>query len=447
MAGTMGGPQGVDRVRGHPRLREEITRLGDVWLDDTVKGMPPNVKPIRARDIGACRWNVLDDQLTMPLLTVSASAMSHNLTTMQRYCDGNGVHLAPHGKTTMSPELLLRQLQGGAWGVTAATLSQLQIFRSFGIDRILFANEIAGKAHARYVCQLLRDDPFELYSWVDSAPGVEQLSAASVEEHLCAPLKVLIEVGYPGGRTGVRDAGQLAQVLDAILLSKGRIVLAGVSGYEGTLPVERTAPAQERIRAYLTEVADTVDRLIDWQALPEAFLVSAGGSATFDHVVEAFASRWPGKARVILRCGCYLTHDHGRYEHTSPLRSDQSGKSSSANDGLRQALTLWSYVISRPEPTRAFLSFGKRDTGADYGRPRPLHYAPAGSTDLHEMRGRVLKLHDHHAHLEIPAGHPLAVGDRVACGIAHPCVTIDKWRVVYEIDDDLNVVGAFPTFF
>ncbi len=443
----MGGPEATDRVRDHTRLWQEITRLGDVWLDDTVKGMPPNVKPIRARDIGASRWNVLDDQFTMPLLTLSASAMSHNLNAMQRYCESTGVHLAPHGKTTMSPELLLRQLQGGAWGVTAATLSQLQIFRSFGIDRILFANEIAGKAHARYVCQMLRDDPFELYSWVDSAPGVEQLSAASAEEHLSVPLKVLIEVGYPGGRTGVRDAGQLSQVLDAILQSKGRIVLAGVSGYEGALPVERTVSAQERIRAYLTDVADAVDQLIDRHALPETFLVSAGGSATFDHVVAAFTPRWPGRAQVILRCGCYLTHDHGRYEDTSPLRSAQAGKGSSADDGLRQALTLWSYVISRPEPTRAFLSFGKRDAGADYGLPKPLHYAAGGSTDLREMPGKVLKMHDHHAHLEIPAGHPLAVGDRVACGIAHPCVAIDKWRVVYEVDDDLNVVGALPTFF
>ena len=37
-----------------------------------------------------------------------------------------GIDLAPHGKTTMSPQLFRRQLDAGAWGLTFATVTQLR---------------------------------------------------------------------------------------------------------------------------------------------------------------------------------------------------------------------------------------------------------------------------------------------------------------------------------
>jgi D-serine dehydratase len=37
------------------------------------------------------------------------------------------VQLAPHGKTTMSPQLFRRQLDAGAWGLTFANVHQLRL--------------------------------------------------------------------------------------------------------------------------------------------------------------------------------------------------------------------------------------------------------------------------------------------------------------------------------
>jgi D-serine dehydratase len=54
---------------------------------------------------------------------------------------------------------------------------------------------------------------------------------------------------------------------------------------------------------------------------------------------------------------------------------------------------------------------------------------------------------DQHAHLTVPPGHGVAVGDLVALGPSHPCTTFDKWRTLYLVDDDYTVTEEVPTFF
>jgi D-serine dehydratase len=428
------------------RLAEAVSRLDDVWLDETVKGMPADVGRIRAGDVGKQGWNLLAGDLSMPALTVTRSAIHNNIRAMQRHCSDRGVLLAPHGKTTMAPGLFKRQLEAGAWGLTAATVHQVAVYRRFGVGRIIMANEVSSEQDARRLGSLLQSDPFELYLWVDSVASVELLISASRAAGLLEPLNVFLEIGHMHGRTGLRNLSDIDTVVSAITASSGRLVLVGVSGYEGTLPTDRTVAAQQRIRDYLADFADAVDRLIQLDVLPESFLISAGGSAAFDHVLDALAGRWGDRATLILRSGCYVTHDHGKYAEVSPLRASEicGGKDRLA---LRPALIVWSNVISRPEAELALLSFGKRDAAQDYGLPTPLFEASGRSARPRELTGTIRRLHDHHAHLEIPETDPLRVGSRVGCGVSHPCTNFDRWRYVYEIDDNKEVLGVLKTFF
>ena len=59
----------------------------------------------------------------------------------------------------------------------------------------------------------------------------------------------------------------------------------------------------------------------------------------------------------------------------------------------------------------------------------------------------VTGLNDQHCHMRIPASSPLQLGDMVAFGISHPCLTFDKWQVIPVVDDDYNVIDAVRTFF
>jgi D-serine deaminase-like pyridoxal phosphate-dependent protein len=58
----------------------------------------------------------------------------------------------------------------------------------------------------------------------------------------------------------------------------------------------------------------------------------------------------------------------------------------------------------------------------------------------------VTALNDQHAYLET-AGTDLAVGDRIACGIVHPCTAFDKWRQLALVDERYRVLETIDTFF
>ncbi len=76
-------------------------------------------------------------------------------------------------------------------------------------------------------------------------------------------------------------------------------------------------------------------------------------------------------------------------------------------------------------------------------------YRPGGRTgpeDLVEGCASV-EMNDQHLYMDVPDSAPLAIGDMVAFGISHPCLTFDKWQVIPIVDDDYNVVSAIRTFF
>jgi D-serine dehydratase len=170
--------------------------------------------------------------------------------------------------------------------------------------------------------------------------------------------------------------------------------------------------------------------------------VTAGGSAFFDRVVAVLGQGWPdgGGVRVVLRSGCYLTHDHGVYERTSPLAAD-------AGQGFWPAFEAWGAVLSRPDPDVAVVGIGKRDVPSDIDLPRPLRVRGDDGTVGDPPAMHVRRLMDQHAICTLDGSSRLAVGDLVSFGISHPCTAFDRRRVIPVVDDEERVVDAIATMF
>ena len=107
----------------------------DIALDCVDKGVPYGPPGT---------WNVLADDLHFPLLVLKETALAHNIAVMAEWCRHNGFLLAPHGKTTMCPQIYRRQLDAGAWAITVANVSQAMVCVRSGIRRILIANQVMG---------------------------------------------------------------------------------------------------------------------------------------------------------------------------------------------------------------------------------------------------------------------------------------------------------------
>jgi D-serine dehydratase len=463
------------------QLEERIEALRHQAIAPTQKGFGSIAtgRTVTAAGLEAQRPPALGGEFTMPLLVLHDSALRHNVSAMARWCADAGVLLAPHGKTTMAPQLFARQLAAGAWAMTAATISQVQVYRSFGVERILIANELTDPAGIRWLAGALSADPsWECFAYVDSVAGVELLDAGLTAAGAARALPVLVELGFPGGRTGCRSVAEALEVAAAAERA-GRLVLAGAAGYEGGLgndtePVTLAAVADYcgRLRQLGYAIAERAPGAV--KGMPDdpsaggtsgargaggtvgaidggprrvAPLVSAGGSAYFD-VVTAELTR-PGESggkaaggppAVVLRSGCYLTHDHGEYAQIGPAVRK-------AGPDLRPAIELWAPVLSCPEPGLALVCAGRRDVSFDQGMPVPLRVRRADGTIEPARPLRVSRLDDQHAYLSVPDGTRLGPGDLVGFGISHPCTTLDKWRVIPVVDDEYQVIDAVHTFF
>jgi D-serine dehydratase len=352
------------RVNTLPHGGLALSALDEMQLPAGTKGLPIS-EPLRQGAIGALGWNVLGGQVSYPVAVLKESALRHNLAWMKAFCERYKVVLAPHGKTTMSPQLFGAQLANGAWGITLATMVQVQVAQQFGVRRVLLANQLVGPADIAMMTALLRGDPdFELVVLADSVAGVHRLSSAMLAAGLGKPLPVLVELGLPGKRAGCRTDDEAAAIARAIAKAPG-LALAGVEGYEGLLDAPGAVSDFVRRITHLVAAFDG-EGLLAWGEI----IVSAGGSAYFDLVARGFEnmSALSRPIVAILRSGCYLTKDHGTYlRHMVDLDARESEE-----DGLRPALEVWSMVQSLPEPGLAILTMGKRDASYDVELPIPL---------------------------------------------------------------------------
>lgn len=407
------------------------------------KGLGALTSAASREEIEHLGWNLLREDLSLPVAVLYAEKLNHNLRWMQRFIESYGMHLAPHGKTTMAPALFHMQLGSGAWGITVATAQQACVAHAHGVHRVFMANELVGKANMTAIAQLLRDPGFDFYCLVDSAAQVEQLGRYLRSAGL--RLQVLIELGVTGGRSGIRDEGQLDAVLAALAGWPDALVLCGIEIYEGVLDTE---PA---IREFLRRAVAVTRRLFAEQRFARTpALLSGAGSAWYDVVAEEFSAAGLGNAvEIILRPGCYLTHDVGAYRAAQARILQHNPIARAMISGLDPALHIWAYVQSVPEPDRAIIGFGKRDAAFDSGLPvpalhfRPGQFAPAAAP----AHWAVTKMMDQHAYLRIEPGDDLRVGDMIAFDIAHPCLTFDKWRVLPIVNAQFDVVDIVETFF
>jgi D-serine dehydratase len=428
----------------------KLDALQELLLDHRVKGMPGGVEPFALGRIGERKWNVLGEDLPLPLAVLKERALTHNSGWMQRFLGLSGAKIAPHGKTTMSPQLFQRQLGDGAWAMTVATVHQLQVARDFGVGRVVLANQLVGRQAVRYVLDELNRDPdFDFYCLVDSVANVAQLAAAAREAAIRRPLQVLLEGGFPGGRTGVRDRDTALAVAKAVRTAAPYLALRGVEGFEGLFhgaTVEETAQEVSGFLDFLVDIAIDIEKCDLFAA--GSVILSAGGSAFYDLVADRFRGAGIGRDFFVLpRSGCYLTHDSVLYREADAALHRRAPQTETIGPGLMPALEVWAYVQSRPEPGKVLLTMGKRDVSYDE-LPVPLTwYRPGMSAPQPVPAGHaVTGLNDQHGHMTVPASSPLAVGDMIAFGISHPCLTFDKWQVICLVDDDYTVTGAIKTF-
>ena len=425
-------------------------------LNHEFKGFPTGHAPLALNDVGAQGWRVLQGDLPLPLAVLKQPALTHNLAWMRDFCAQRGLDIAPHGKTTMSPELYARQIAAGAWGISFATVYQAAVGARHGVARLIIANQVLQAADLDGLASLLRDHAGLLaFFLVDSLAQVDAIEAWHRSHGQDVVFDVLLEHGLAGKRTGCRTREQALALARRVKASPA-LRLAGIECYEGSLASCRHEEDRAGVAAIMARIQETAadcerEDLFECDEV----LLTAGGSAIFDLVADHLQAHLQRPFRRVLRSGCYLTHDHLQYRRHMQC----VGERLKLTETLRPALEVWSVVQSCPEPGLALLSMGKRDVSYDLDLPVPVWRADGvrnglgGQGRVHAVPGHwtITALNDQHAYLKYDPASPPAqqpqVGQLVGSGISHPCTTFDKWRWMPVVDDAYRVVDAVSVNF
>lgn len=232
------------------------------WRD---RAFPDRDVPLT--EVGAQGWHLLDGDFHLPVVALRETAIERNLALMRDYCTRHDVLIAPHAKTTMSPALVQRQLATGAWGITVANVQQAKVFITAGVRRVLVANPVVGPADLAYLAALRRADPdLEVLLLVDSVEAVALLvDRVSPDAADLRPQPVLVELGYAGGRGGVRSTDDALRIAQAVRDADG-VELVGIEGFEGLVPGADLVERRDRAADFLDWSATVVRELIDHAA-------------------------------------------------------------------------------------------------------------------------------------------------------------------------------------
>lgn len=398
-------------------------------------------------------WNILQENVSLPAATLSSSAINHNQLWMEKFAERFQFQLAPHGKTTMLPALFRMQAASpNCYGLTLATVSQVTAAFNNGIKRVIMANQLVGKCNMDIISTILGKDPaFEFICLVDSSENVAQLGQFFGNRK--QKLKVLLEYGVDGGRTGIRDENQESAVLAELRNWTDSVSVVGVEFFEGILQ-----DATE-IRRFINWSLSRVQKLADENVfVNDEIIITGAGTAWFDIVAEdflQFEEKCPLPLKKVIRSGCYLIYDNGMYaqmeKRVAELNLGVAKEWKILSERLKPTLKVWAYVQSVPENNLAIIGMGRRDAGNDSGWPvLHLHFRPGQVAPTyfdHNKSPEVFKMMDQHTFLRIGDGDDFQVGDIVAFDIYHACTTMDKWRNVLLIDDEFNVREVFKSEF
>jgi D-serine deaminase-like pyridoxal phosphate-dependent protein len=333
-----------------------------------------------------------------PVAVVDVLAMDANIAAMQARADGLGIRLRPHAKTHKSAFVARRQLERGASGLTAATLTETELFADAGADDLLIAFPPVGAAKLRRLAVL--------------AERVRRLAVSldSIEVAAALPerVDVLWEVDSGHHRLGTAPEATVAAVTELI----GAI---GPERFRGLLTFPGHVYAVED-RAGLARVAEAERSAV----METAAALRAAGI----DVAELSLGSTPTASRVEagpteMRPGSYVYGD-AQQVALGAMSADQC------------ALGVVATVVAIPAPERAVIDAGSKALAADARLSLLRGYGiVAGRDDLVLER-----MSEEHGMLVAPQGRRtrLRIGERVLVIPAHCCTTVNLHPAVLMVE-------------
>lgn len=280
----------------------------------------------RNSDLKPARVGTHVNSMDTPAVLIDLDAVDHNVQLLHSRLQGS-VAWMPPVKAHRSPafaEYLVRR--GNASGIVVMKVAEAEIFarrmKRFPPRVIHIANEVVAPSKILRLCHLVKQYPaIEFRVNCDCDQNAADLSNAAKGANVT--LNVFVEINIGHNRTGV-DASEAAALAKTIV-SKPNLVLGGIAGYEGHLPV---LPPEEKTRQTkishnkLHEARLNIEKALGIHVAS----VSAGGSSNYvDALNEKRISELQAGGGVTLADKLYLHLAHlASHGHISAVRVEST---------------------------------------------------------------------------------------------------------------------------
>lgn len=338
------------------------------------------------------------DAVETPVAVVDVTAMESNLVAMRTRAAAVGVRLRPHAKTHKSAFVARRQLAHGAVGLTAATLTEAEVFAGAGVGDLLIAFPPVGQMKLHRLAALAE------------RVGRLAVSTDSVEVATALPewVDVLWEVDSGHHRVGTAPGEATVTGVTALVAAIGEARFRGLL----TFPGHAYAVAD---RDELVRVAEAERRVMLETA---AQLRAAGITVRELSVGSTPTATWIEAGPTEMRPGSFVYGD-----------AQQVVLGAMTLEAC--ALGVVATVVSTPARDRAVIDAGSKALAADARLSLLRGYGMVvGREDL-----LLERLSEEHGMLVAPGGWTrLRVGDRIVVIPAHCCTTVNLHPAVLMVE-------------
>ena len=387
----------VMAVLGAPAVLRSATERGKMSYAE--------IEKILAR--GDVKGKLFKEDLPTPALLVDLDAFEGNVSKMVRHAKEKGRSLRPHGKTHKCPEIAKHIIKTGAAGSCTAKISEAEVFAAHGVGGLLVTTAVVGRHKIERAVRLARKSP-DIMFCVDNIKNAQDLNDAAKSAGTRLNLAVDLFVGMRTGITPGEPAVRLVEAMQPL----SSVRFAGLQAYAGQAShVVGFEERRKRSRDIMAQAVET-RRLLEQKGI-ECKLLTGGSTGTYniDCDVDGITELQPGSFM-------FMDVDYNRI----------GGQDGAVYQDFRNALTVYTTVVSKPDDRTAIVDGGLKAFSTD----KPF---PPVSKDKPELKYAFGG--DEHGKLTAE-GSALAlnVGDRLEFIIPHCDPTVNLYDRIYGLRGD-----------
>jgi D-serine deaminase-like pyridoxal phosphate-dependent protein len=348
------------------------------------------------------------DKIDTPALIVEMNKLESNITQMENVSKSLGVKLRPHIKTHKIPAIAHMQLENGACGITAAKLSEAEVFVNAGIKDVFIAFPIVGEIKAKKAALLAKR--CRLIVGVDSVEGITALSNAASEYNTEIQVRVEVDTGL--GRSGV-SIQRVEEIVKHVIDSK-HLNLDGIFTHRGALFGGAKTANLETVGREEGQSLVAVAKKLRSEGY-EIREISLGSSPT-----SQYAAQISGVTEI--RPGTYVFNDMMQAQLGAVNKEDI-------------ALSILTTVVSKPSKGLITVDGGSKTFQGDL---------PADKVDVglngyaalkYSSMDFLLRMSEEHGVVQVENDHLFKIGDRVEIIPNHVCPTVNLSNYIIGVRD------------